>query len=111
MYFNYIAERQDRMHLTSESGFALFDLSASGELYIADLYVVPEKRGSGALEKLINGLVQIGRQYRMEIITGRIYPGVKGADRTLAAAQKVGFRLHSAEAGCIIIKKIIERDV
>jgi GNAT superfamily N-acetyltransferase len=108
MYFEYLKERQKRMSLTHEFGFATFDLGPEGELYIADMYVRPEKRGSGIVSELVQGLEQLAKQFQKTYLSCRIYVKDKGADRTLGAAQKLGFRVRSAEGGCIILTKDLE---
>lgn len=108
LFAKYFWEREGKKTFLSEDGFFVYRMAEGDVLFLAELFVPEEKRGTPSLLRLISEAERIARAGNCNRLTGMISPAAAGADRCLAAAFKVGFRLHSAQAGSILIVKDLE---
>lgn len=103
-YAQYIKERENKEIIENESGFLTYKIFEK-ECYLADMFIVPEKRGSSAVAYFIQELSDISIRAGCDHISANIRLNDKGATRTLRASLKLGFNLVSAENGTITICK------
>ena len=97
LYGQYILERQGRGSLETEFGFVTFDYLTSEIVYVADVYVVPEKReqnyGNEMLATVVTQAYKDGRTQLMSSVDLRD----KNAERSVKIMEKQGAKLFKVE--------------
>lgn len=106
LYAKYIKEREDADVIENEHGFLTYKVIGK-ELAIDNLYVDSNYRKSGCCFSLVQEVEEIAKKQRCEIITGTIHLIDPGANITVQAALRIGFKIHSANNNKIIIYKNI----
>lgn len=107
MYFDYIKEREGLDHCQIEEGF--FTYKADGEeLYLANIYLKPEHRGTPATLKIMNKIIEAAMACGCKHISANVYLKDLGFHRTIKAALKLGFSFVMAENNCVTIVKKLE---
>jgi len=104
MYFDYIKERQNLEGFRTDFGFVTFKV-VENEFFIENMYVQKQDRGLGKVEILIDECLKIAKSKECAIITANIYLADSGANRTLRAALRLGFRLEASNNNVLLIKK------
>ena len=85
LYAEFIKERENLEFLETECGFLTFKI-VGAECFIADMYVRPERRNTGACEFLLSILFDFAKTKKCEFVSGNIHLNDKGCNRTLRAA-------------------------
>lgn len=104
LYAKYVKERENAEILENEFGFVKY-VFLNNQCHISDMYVVPEKRASGAGHALQKQLEIIALKNGCEILTADIQLNDPGHMNTLAAAGKTGFQVTEAQGRTLFIAK------
>lgn len=88
-----------------DCGFLTYKIEAK-ECFLADMYIVPEKRGTGAFGVFIECLAVQAKSKGCDHISATIFVD-DGVTRCLKAALKLDFRIKSAQNNCILMIKNI----
>lgn len=104
LYREYIKERQGLSLITHPHGFLAYKCELE-ELYIAEIFIQKERRGTSVLFDLIQEAKQIGVVSGCSHMTGVIRSNDEGKNRTMKAAFKVGFSIFKIDNGGIAIVK------
>lgn len=104
LYAAYVKEREGKDVLKNENGFITYKIIGQ-ELFLADMFLVKKARGSEVVSQFIEKLVQIGKDNKCSHISANIHLADSGANRTLKAALKLGFKLINANNNILVIVK------
>jgi hypothetical protein len=104
LYAQYLRERQGVESIWNQNGFIAYKC-AGDECFIAELFVEPEARRSGACRELVERVMSVARASGRKVLTGNIHIKDPGHDQTLQAAYALGFKVIGAESGILFISK------
>lgn len=105
LYANYISEREGIEIVENESGFITYKISGT-ECFLANMYVLPEKRRMGACVSLMKRLIEIAVANRCDVITANIDIACdKNATQTLRASLSLNFKVVAAQHGILLIAR------
>ncbi|MBL7545620.1 MAG: GNAT family N-acetyltransferase [Bdellovibrionaceae bacterium] len=110
LYSKYIKSRENADILEDEHSFVTYKIS-NGELIVLNLFVDKEARKNGFCRSLIVQLEDIARENSCKLMTGNIHLIDPGANETMQAALKIGFKLGTANQNTILIYKNISGDL
>ena len=106
MWIDYMKERFGYESLEEEWGFALFN-SAPPILFLQDLYVKPELRGSHKGTRFVDRLIQIAKERQCSVIQAQVWLNDRNHENTLKAGFKTGFKMTACGDNVIIISKSV----
>lgn len=102
-YWAYIKEREGVDVLERPEGFVTIKLLSVG-LYMQDIYVAPEFRGTGVGKQLVDEAESIARGSGCQKLIGSCSADASGTE-SLKAMLKLGFRVLSASDELIYLFK------
>lgn len=97
MYAAYLKEREDIETVTSEHGFATFNVMEDGSFYIVDIYVKPEQRRSGAATELEAQIIAKAKKAGAKRVVGSVCLSVKDVTRSMQTLLGSGYRFTTAD--------------
>lgn len=106
LFADFVLERENARIIENEVGFLIYKIGGK-ECYICNMFVSSDHRGLGVAHHLIDKLTEVAKGSDCKILTGDIYLNDEGAETTVLAALKIGFKLQKAEHGVIRISKLI----
>ena len=95
--------------LESDYGFVVWRFDGRN-IYIIEMYILPEHRKNGNGRALISQLEEIAVTQGAEAITAGIYLEDKCSTTTVIAALMGGFQIYSANGGVLQIAKVIKKN-
>lgn len=105
-YADFIKEREGLDLLEFPEGFITYQIT-NDELYVANLYIAPEFRGTPALFRFDKEITKIAVENKCKLISSNIHLNDHGFNRTLRAALKLLFTVVSAHNNSVIVVKKI----
>jgi hypothetical protein len=102
MFEKYMKERQNAECIKNEKGFLFYRIQ-NDECYIVDIFIEESFRKTSASSEIIGELES--RVQGSKYISGNVYLSDPGCHRTLKAAFKQGFKIHSANNNILLIVK------
>jgi GNAT superfamily N-acetyltransferase len=106
LYAEYIKEREGKHIIENEHGFMTYvKIPSSHEVYIEDVYIVPEKRKEGLGRTFLERVEQQAKAEGYKYVTGSVKPSAKGSTASLQALLSVGFKLLSSKDDAIFFVK------
>lgn len=106
LYEKYIKERENKTYVGSDHYFFTYNIE-NGELYLANIYLDPDYRGTSLVAEIDAELVRIAKENDCRIITANIWLWDQGFHRTLKCSFKLGFKIISAQNNGVVIAKEI----
>jgi predicted GNAT family acetyltransferase len=107
LYAEYLKERTKDLIIETEDGFATYRYLDHGQVYIIDIYVVPEKRQKGAASKMADAVVKEAKLKGRTALIGTVVPSTNHSTISLNVLLAYGMTLASSSNDCIIFKKEI----
>ena len=105
-YGDYIKERLGDEIIESELGFITYVVNKDN-VYVKEVYIVPEFRGRHAASELCNQVVDKAAGLGLTKIYGSVVPSANGSNTSLKVLLAYGFVLDSAADNFIILRKDI----
>lgn len=105
-YVDYVKERSGADVITTDVGFVTYRIQGD-ECFLMEIYTAPEHRRSHRGAELVDAVALKGRSAGCKFISATISPQAGGSTEAMAAAIKVGFKLHSSGQNCVILTKEI----
>lgn len=109
LFAQYVKEREGKHVIETEDGFAVLQIiPESKQIYIQDIYVVPDKRKSGVGKAFLEQVEATCREQGFDKISGSVQPSTRGSTDSLKILLAVGFKLAAAEHDAIYFIKEIK---
>ncbi len=108
LYGKYIQEKIGDLILETEEGFATYRyINEKTQVYIIDIYVLPEFRKTKLASALADQIVALAKFEGAKELIGTVNPSVKGSTESLKVLLGYGMSLKSASNDLIIFGKEI----
>lgn len=105
LYKDYIKERQGREVLEYDDGFATYEIDGD-YIYLADIYVVPEKRGKKRSSEIADKVSEIGKEKSCKYLLGSVDPLDENYLRSIGVLINYGYEYWKKDKkGLMIFKK------
>lgn len=102
LYAQYILEKTERKIIESDDGFITYEIDGE-RCYIADIFVVKEKRLQGIAMKMCLQVGEIAIAQGCKFIIGTVQVMDKESTESLNACIKMGMRLVRADNGFVYL--------
>lgn len=106
LYSLYIQERENKLIIESEKGFATYQFF-NDECYVSDIFVVKEYRRSRVAWDMLDEIVKSAKLNNCLYLVGTVIPTTNGSHESVKAHLAYGFKVHSTGNNLIIFKKEI----
>lgn len=112
MYASYLRERENKEILETEQGFAIYGYNCVlgvdfPHCYIADIYVRPEFRQTGAARKMADQIASQAKVSGFKIMLGSVDGNAKGKHESLLVLIAYGMKLFTISGTLIWFSKEI----
>lgn len=107
LYADYLTQRTEDHIIENDMGFITWRYMPNNQVYIVDLYVRPESRGSHVASDLADMVVSQAKEKGCTELFGTVVPRAKNSDISLKVLQAYGMSLHSANHEIIFMRKEI----
>jgi len=107
IFAKYIEDRLGAKILENEFGF-IFYIIKGAECFIQDMSIQESDRAKGKGRSLVYQLTKIAQDAGCEFLSANIHLFDKGANNTLIASMKAGFKVISAQNQILVITKDIK---
>ncbi len=105
LYARYLDERTDDKIIENEFGFITYRKMNSIQMYIVDLYILPEMRCKGLASKLADQVEVIAKGLGCTEIIGTVNPSCYGAKESILTLIAYGMDVYSSTDNIIYFKK------
>lgn len=102
LYAQYLIEKTERKILESEDGFITYEIEGE-HCYIADIFVVKEKRLQGIAMKMCLQVGDIALKEGCKFIIGTVQVRDRESTESLNACLKMGMRLTRSDVNTIYL--------
>lgn len=107
-YADYVREKTSDEVFETEIGFATYRfLPETQQVYIVDIYIVPEHRKSGRASAIADTIVEIAKKRGCTELLGSVVPSNKGSTASLRVLLGYGMSLKSSAIDFIVFSKEI----
>lgn len=86
-------------------GFALYKRVADDAVWLADVFVVPEARRSGAGSHLADQVCDVAREMKCKYVLTSVDPTAPGATVSMMAILSYGFNVFGNDGRLVLFKK------
>lgn len=107
LYGDYILEHRGDQIVEDEFGFATYRYLNDDNVYIIDIYVVPEMRNTNRASAIADKVVEAARLKGCKKLLGTVVPDAHNSTASLRVLLGYGMTLQSIANGCIIFEKDI----
>lgn len=107
LYSNYLLERTADQIIENEDGFITYRFLNKNQVYIIDIYVLPDRRKSGLAGKLADQVIELAKARGCKEALGTVVASTKGSDDSIKILQSYGMKLFSHSNECIVFRKDI----
>ena len=107
LYAKYLEERTDDRIIESEYGFATYRRLPNNQMYIVDIYILPEYRHQGLGSSIADEIARIADSEGCTELIGTINPSCKNATASISTLIAYGMEVSSSGENCVIFKKEI----
>jgi ribosomal protein S18 acetylase RimI-like enzyme len=111
LWTDYLKEREGFESVETQYGFATFKIT-NGEMYIRDLFVLPDFRRLGKATELADMLTDIAYERRCTLLLGTVSLGLASTTDSVKALLFYGFSVHgfNPQTGQIVfIKQLLNK--
>lgn len=106
MYFDYLQERLGYEVMQNDYGFIVLQIIGT-DCYLHELYVRPEHRRKQNATYLADCALEKAKQSGCTKLWSQVVITTNGANEAMAAHLAWGMRLHSTDAGRVILSREI----
>lgn len=107
LYAEYLQERTEDFILENDKGFVTWRYLNERQVYLIDIYVVPEFRRSQVATTLADYVASIAKNTGRTELFGTVVPSAKGSNASLKVLWDYGMILYKAEPNLIVMRKDI----
>jgi predicted GNAT superfamily acetyltransferase len=107
LYAQYLKDREEYEIVENEFGFATYKVFEN-EVYIRDIYVVPEKRKVGMAKTMADQVCFYAKQKGAQKLIGSVDITASGATDSLKVLLAYGMSIQSLNGSMIYLFKMIE---
>lgn len=104
LYADFLKETNVKQIIESEFGFMTYYINGK-ECYIADCYVVPDKRRSRLCWEMADMVTAIAKSKGCDLLTGSVVPQAVGSTNSLKMLLSYGMSLIKSDATVIYMGK------
>lgn len=105
LYAQYIKERTDDQIIETDEGFCTYRYLNSDQVYIVDLYIMPEFRKKWHASSMANTVCHEARSKGCKELIGTVVPSCKGANASILTLIAYGMEVKSSSDNLIVFKK------
>lgn len=112
MWTEYLKEREGFESLESQYGFATYQFTPQNEMYVRDLYVMPEFRRSGFATQIADALTSIALEKKCYVMIGTVSLGLPSTTDSVKALLFYGFNVRGYDPRLqqiIFIKQLLDK--
>lgn len=107
LFGRYSKERAGREIIECDDYFVTYSFYPT-HLFIEDMYIVPEKRGTGLCNEIISGLEGHAKANGINKTVVTISPEAKNIDQVLLVVTKLNFKIFRSSEGLIYLSREIK---
>lgn len=107
LYAQYIKENRNDECIESDKGFCTYRYLNADQVYIVDIYVLPEHRKSKEASNLADLVTIEAKSKGCKVLLGSVVPSAKNSTASLKVLLGYGMSLDSASNDFIVFKKDI----
>lgn len=107
LYSQYLTERTDTLIDEYDYGFITYRYLSETQVYIVDIYVVPDIRENRCASKMADAVVEKAKKKGCKELVGTVVPSTKNSTISLKVLLGYGMKLDSASHDLIVFKKEI----
>lgn len=105
LYAQYLNERTDDKIIELDEGFATYRYLNNDQVYIIDLFVLPEFRKKGMASRLADMICAEARTKGCKELIGTVNPSCKGTNASIMTLIAYGMRADSSSNNVIVFRK------
>ena len=106
LYASYLQERTSDGIIENDEGFITFRYLNRNQVYIIDVYVLPEYRGKGIATELADKVCATAKTMGCTEVIGSVVPAAKGATESISVLIAYGMNVFEASQNLILFKKV-----
>lgn len=107
LYAKYLIERTDDFIIERPEGFVTYRFLNEDQVYIVDLFVVPDSRQKHIASSLADLVVELARDKKCTELLGTVVPSAKNSTISMKVLLGYGMTLKSSSNDLIIFRKEI----
>lgn len=107
LYAKYLVERTNDLIIECEQGFATYRYLNKDQVYVIDIFILPEFRKQKYASTLANFICEEARAKGCTEMIGSVVPSCKGGNESLLTLIGYGMELSGASDNLIVFKKRI----
>lgn len=107
LYAKYVQEKTNKFVVETDYAFATYCYPRDGEVYIEDIYVIPECRMTDVASKMADRIVEEAKRKGCTKLLGSVVPSNKGSTASMKVLLAYGMRLQSCVNDFVIFEKEI----
>jgi GNAT superfamily N-acetyltransferase len=104
-YANYLREKTNDEILETDKGFATYRFLNEKQVYIVDLYILPDFRQTKAASAIADHIVGVAKSRGCTELIGTVVPSTKNSTDSLRVLLGYGMKLDSSTNDLIVFKK------
>lgn len=105
LYARYLKERTDDLILETQEGFCTYRYLNENQVYIIDLYVIPEFRQKWHATSMANVVCHEARTKGCKELIGTVVPSCKNTNASILTLLAYGMEVKSSSDNLIVFKK------
>jgi len=105
LFAQYLKERENKEIIENDFGFVTYYFLSSGDCYIEDVYIVPEKRRSGLASEFGKAIELIAREKNSKRIFGSVDQNANNKTESMKFLISYGFLLSHNSGNTIYLTK------
>ncbi len=105
LYAQYVNERTNDSIVESPEGFITYRYLGADQVYIVDLFVLPEFRKQGIARKLADMVCKEAKDKGCKELLGTVNPSCKGSNESILTLLAYGMSVNSSSNNVIVFKK------
>ena len=106
MFAAYHKERTGKdVFEVPDQGFAIYSFPTPEQVWIEDIYTVPEARKSGLARQIADEICEVARKRGCREALGSVWAGANGATTSIQVLLAYGMQLSHTEGKLLVFKK------
>lgn len=105
MYAQYLTERTQDKIIEFQDGFATYRYLSPEQVYIIDIFVIPESRQMGIATMLVDKICDEAKTRGCTSVIGTVNPSANGAHVSILMHIAYGAKVHAVQGELIVFKK------
>ena len=107
LYSSYLKERTEDNIIETNAGFITYRYINPSQVYVVDIYVLPEFRNKGIASLLADQVAEEAKAKGCSEMLGTVVPSCKGSTQSIQVLLAYGMKLDSCTNNLIVCKKDI----